>query len=230
MVDVNIEDIMAQLDKETLSKVILAKDISRDVLPTASYGLNAEIGGGLRVGKQHTFYGSEGSAKSALLMQTVALNQKLGVPCLWIDAEHSFEPAWAERLGVDINKLPVIEASTVEEITDLQNKWIRLGIRLLVIDSTSALMQSSFVEDGEVKAFGDTKQQGTQAKDLGKMSKMVQGQNFSCAVVHISQVRVDLGASGMSKPFIPTGGKETRHTDSLRVRVAGTMANDKQIT
>lgn len=227
---VDIDDIMATLDKETLSKVRLASEISKDYLPTASFGINRALGGGLRIGKQHTFWGGEGSAKSALLMQTVAINQRLGVPCLWIDAEHIFDPDWAAKLGVDTTKLPIIEASTVEEISNLQFKWIDKGIRLIVIDSTSALMPTSFVDkDGEIKDFGDTNQQGTVAKDLGKMCKMVQGINYSCAIVHISQVRVDLGAQGMTKPFKPVGGKEVGHTDAFRVRLAGTKATDKQI-
>lgn len=226
---VSIEDIMASLDKDTRSKVILANDISTDVLPTASFGLNREIGGGLRVGKQHTFYGAEGSAKSGLLMQTVAVNQRRGEPCVWIDAEHIFDPIWARRLGVDTTKLPVIQASTISEVTDIQVDFIKKGVRLLVIDSTSALMQSSFVENGELKEFDKTAQLGTQAKDLGKMSKMIQAINFSCAIAHISQVRVDIGATGMNKPFIPVGGKEMRHTDALKVRLAGTLADNKQI-
>jgi recombination protein RecA len=125
--------------------------------------------------------------------------------------------------------MPVIEASTVEEVTDLQIKWIQAGVKLIVIDSTSALMPSSFTEKGDIKQFGDTNQMGTVAKDLGKMCKMIQGINYSCAVVHISQVRVDIGAQGTTKPFKPVGGKEVEHTDSFRVRLAGTKATDKQI-
>lgn len=228
---VDMDTILGTLDKKTLDGVVMGKDISKDILPTASYGLNRELGGGLRLGHQHTFYGAEGSAKTALLLQTVGINQALGVPCVWYDTEGVFDPVWAAKLGVDVDRLVIRKLSTISQVTDDQVMWINKGVGLIVIDSTSNLMQSSFVDDKhEVKGFDDTKQQGTQSKDLGKMSKMVQGINFSCAVVHISQVRIDLGAAAMNKPFIPVGGKEIRHNDSLKVRLAGTKATDKQIT
>lgn len=227
--NVSVEDILAQLDKETLSMVRLGRDISTEIIPTASFGLNNILGGGLRVGKQHTIWGNEQSGKSALMMQTVALNQRMGLPCAWIDAEHSFDPVWAARLGIDVDKLAIGQPSTIGEVTDLMVKLIRNGMKLIVIDSTSALMPKSYVEDGELKPFANTGQMGAMAKDLGQMCKMVQGINFTCAVVHISQVRVDIGASSMQKPFKPVGGKEVEHTDSLRVRLMSSKAENKAI-
>lgn len=227
---VSMDDILAGLDKKTLESVHMAKDISKEVLPTASYGINKEIGGGLRLGHQHTVYGAEGSAKTALMLQTVAVNQAQGIPCVWFDAEGVFDPDWAARLGVDVDRLVIPKFASIAKVTDEQVNWIKRGVRLIVIDSTSELMQTSLVDGEEVKNFDDTKQQGTQAKDLGKMSKMIQGMNYTCAIVHISQVRVDLGAAAMNKPFMPAGGKELRHNDTLRVRVSGTKATDKQLT
>lgn len=227
---VTIDEIMASLDKDTLSKIQIASDISKDVLPTASFGLNRIMGGGLRIGKQHTVWGGEQGGKSAVMMQTVAVNQALGEPCAWIDAEHSFDPAWATRLGVDTDKLITTQASTIAEIADLQVKLIRSGVRLLVIDSTSALMPKSFIDkDGEIKDFADTGQLGQMAKDLGQMCKMVQGINYNCAVVHISQARVDVGNAAMQKPFKPVGGKEVEHTDSFRVRLFSSKAEKEAL-
>ena len=101
---------------------------------------------------------------------------------------------------------------------------------MIVIDSTGALMPKSYVDkDGELKPFAETGQMGSVAKDLGQMCKMIQGINYSCAVVHISQARVDIGSPAMTKPLMPIGGKETRHTDSLRVRMFASQSEANQI-
>lgn len=227
---ISFEDIMASLDKETSSMVKVGSSISREIIPTASYNLNRLLGGGFRKGKQHTLWGSEQSAKSAFAMQSAGIAQQLGNNVAWIDAEHSFEPTWARRLGLNPDKVAVTEVSTIAELTDLQVYLIKKGFDMIVIDSTAALMPKSFIEKtGEMKNFADTAQLGQMAKDLGQMCKMVQGINYSCAIIHISQARVDVGASSMNKPFKPVGGKEVAHTDSLRVRFMSTKAEDKQI-
>lgn len=221
---------MASLDKDTLSKVKIGSEINREIIPTASYNLNKLLGGGFRKGKQHTIWGGEQSAKTGLMLCTAGINQKRGENIAWIDAEHSFDPSWAARLGCDPDRMAVSEISTISELTDLQVKLIRAGFDMIVIDSTSALMPKSFIDkDGELKQFADTMQMAQMAKDLGQMCKMIQGINYSCAIVHISQARVDVGSPAMTKPFKPTGGKEVEHTDSLRVRLMSSKSDAKAL-
>lgn len=227
---ISFEDIMASLDKDTLSKVKIGSEISRDIIPTASYNLNQLLGGGFRKGKQHTLWGGEQSAKTGFMLQTAGINQKRGENIAWIDAEHSFDPEWAYKLGCDPDRIAVTEASTIAEVTDLQVKFIRKGFDLIVIDSTGALMPKSYIDkDGEIKDFADTAQMGAVAKDLGQMCKMIQGINYTCAVVHISQARVDVGSPAMTKPYKPIGGKEVEHTDSLRIRLMSSKSEAKAI-
>src|SRR6478735_5596519 len=227
---VSFEDIMASLDKDTLSKVKIGSEINREIIPTASYNLNKLLGGGLRKRKQHTIWGGEQSAKTGLMLCTAGINQQRGENIAWIDAEHSFDPAWAARLGCDPDRMAVSEISTISELTDLQVKLTKAGFDMIVIDSTSALMPKSFIDkDGELKQFADTMQMAQMAKDLGQMCKMIQGINYSCAIVHISQARVDVGSPAMTKPFKPTGGKEVEHTDSLRIRLMSSKSDAKAL-
>jgi recombination protein RecA len=224
---VSIDDILALLDKDTLSMVQRGRDIENTFLPTSSLGLNLLIMG-LKVGAQHTFWGNEQSGKSAAMMQTVALNQRLGVPCAWVDAEHSFDPEWATRLGVDVDKLMVSQVSNIADAANLQVKLINVGVKLIVLDSTSALKPASFYDDGELKDFSKTRQVGQFSKDLGNMCSYVQGRNWTCAVVHIAQQRTDLGNS-----FMPglkaAGGMESGHTDQLRVRMFSSKSEKQAI-
>lgn len=227
---ISFEDIMASLGKDTKSQIKIGSEISHDIMPTASYGLNRILGGGFRKGKQHTLWGGEQSAKTAFMLQTAALNQSRGENVAWIDAEHSFDKVWARKLGLNPDRIAVSQVSTISELTDLQVELIKAGFDMIVIDSTSALMPKSFVDkNGELKNFADTGQLGQMAKDLGQMCKMVQGINYSCAVVHISQARVDVGSPAMTKPYKPTGGKEVEHTDSVRIRLMSSKSEAKAL-
>lgn len=214
----DIDEILSKLDKRTLEKFRMGREITKRVLPTASLGLNMTIGGGVGIGKQTTFFGNQSSGKSALMLQTIGLNQKNGVGCAYIDAEKTWDWEWAERLGLDIDHLPVAQVSSISDMADITNDWIKAGIELIVVDSTSALMPKSFYDDGNLKNFESTGQIGQFAKELGQACRMVQGTNFSAAFVNISQVRMDLGNSFM--PGIKaSGGKEVEHADSLRVKL-----------
>lgn len=228
--NVSIDDILAALDKDTRSDLRLGSEIFQEYLPTASYGLNRELGGGFPVGKQSTVWGGEGSGKTGLLMQTVGINQANGVPCAWIDSEGVFSQKWAKRVGIDTDRLIYSRASTIPDAADQQVKLIKAGVKLLVIDTTSELWPKSFVDKtGELKQFDEMGQLGQQAKDLGQMSKMVNGINYSCAVVHISQQRVNVGSPAMHKPNMATGGKEIGHNDTIRIRLVGSRSDDKAI-
>lgn len=220
------DDILAKLDKKTLAFIKRGNEIPKEKIPTASFGINHVLDGGLAIGKQHTVWGNEQAGKSALMMQTVALNQKLGNTCAWIDAEHSFDYEWAERLGIDTENLLVSQAGTISDVADQQVALIEAGVRLIVIDSTSALAPKSYFKDGEMKSFDQAGQIGQFAKDLGQMCKMVQGINYTCAVVHISQVKMDLGNSFMPG-MKPDGGKQTEHSDQFRLRLFSSKS-DKQ--
>lgn len=219
----NIDDILAQLDKKTLQMVKRGSEIEDLRVPFASFGLNFATGGGMGRGKQTTIYGNESAGKSALMLQTIALNQKAGLSCLYIDVEKTFDETWARRLGVNTDELIVSQVSTLQHATDLQIKYIEAGIDMIVIDSRSFLHPPSYYDDKELKGLEGTKQIGQYSKFLGTMCNLVQSVNWNTAVVHLSQVRMDL--SGMHASFKQDGGKAAEHADSLRIRVSSTKSD-----
>lgn len=223
-----IDDILARLSKNTSDKYRIAKEISKDYVPTASLGLNMVLGGGFGIGKQTTIWGNESAGKSAFCLQTIGINQKLGRACAYIDVEKTFDKDWAARLGVNTDELLVSQVSSISEYTDLAIDFIKAGIEIIVVDSTSALMPKSFFEDdGTLKDFDRTGQIGQFARELGQSCRMIQGENFSCAMVHISQVRMDL--AGFKPGQKASGGKEAGHADSVRVKLLSSKADDNAI-
>jgi recombination protein RecA len=223
----NYEEIYASLDKNTKKLIRSAREVSKERLPTASFGLNLALGGGLGVGKQHTVWGNEQSGKTLLMLKTIAINQALGNDCAFIDVEHTFDWEWAERVGVDVDSLIFSQVATFGEATNVQKALIHGGTKLIVIDSTSNLMPTSWTDSGELKDFQDTRQMGQHAAELGKMSTMIAGINYSTAIVHISQVRNDL--SGMHVALKPTQGKAAEHVDAVRLRLTSSKSDKKAI-
>lgn len=224
----DIDDILAKLSKNTSDKYRIAKEISKEYVPTASLGLNMLLGGGVGIGKQSTFWGNESAGKSAFWLQSIGVNQKLGKGCAYIDAEKTFDKDWAARLGVNTDELLVSQVSSISDYTDVAIDFIKAGVEIIVVDSTSALMPKSFFEDdGTLKEFDRTGQIGQFARELGQSCRMIQGENFTCAMIHISQVRMDL--AGFKPGMKASGGKEAGHADSLRVRMFSSKSDTTAI-
>lgn len=227
---VSIEDVLASLDKETLKQFRMASEIKREFLATPSMGLNLLLGGGFSKGHQTTLWGNESSGKSTFLLEMIGQHQRTNpnFSAAYVDTEKTMDPTWAARLGCDVDKLIVSNHSNIGEVTDLALKWVKSGVDLLIIDSMSNLMPRSFFEkDGAIKKFENTGQIGQQAKELGQMCRMIQGENFGTAVVFISQVRMDL--SGFIPSEKPSGGKEVGHLDSLRVKLSSSKSESKAL-
>ena len=97
----NLENILSKLDPKTRSRVQSAIDVKVDKQKTPSIGLNMALKGGLAYGRQILIWGNKSAGKSSFCLQMIAEAQKEGKTCAWIDAEASYDPIWAEQLGVD---------------------------------------------------------------------------------------------------------------------------------
>jgi len=207
----------------------MGNEVTKQFIPTASVGLNLLLGGGISKGHQTTIWGNESAGKSAFCLETIGNNQKAGLTAGYMDVEKTFDPEWAERLGVNTSELLLGHKANIGDATDLIIKWVHAGVDIVVIDSTSAMMPKSFYEkDGSIKNFENTGQIGQQARELGAMCRMIQGENFDqTAIVFISQVRMDLG--GFIPGQKPSGGKEVGHADHLRVKLTSSTSDNKAL-
>jgi recombination protein RecA len=214
------EDYLNKLNKKTRELFKKASEIRDEVIPTASFGINLTIGGGLVKGHQHTFWGNETAGKSALMLQTIGLAQKAGLNCAYIDAERRFRADWAKKLGVDTEALDVSRIRGIPEFADAGMDLMRAGVDLIVVDSISALLPEMFFDEhGEVQGFDSTRTLGRFSFDMGKACRMHLAEAHNTAIVHISQLRRQPSTGTTPKPDIPTGGQELRHRDSLRIKL-----------
>jgi|SRR5687767_913213 len=226
----NIDDILAKLDKKTRSRVLAAQNVSVERLPLASVGLTSALNGGVGKGRQTLIWGNKSAGKSSMCLQTVAEAQKQGQSCAWIDAEASFDPHWAEQLGVDTSQLIVSPIKSIGDFTAVGCDLMHAGIDVLVADSISALLPSTYFEkEDEMKdGLEGTKQIGTVSKELGIAVNKFNYANKNTALILISQARNQFNTYGAV--LKPMGGQSMQYFSSTIIKLWSSASEREQIT
>lgn len=225
-----LDDVLAKLDAKTRKRVERAREISIAKIPLASVGLNLALDGGIGRGRQTLIYGNKSAGKSSILLQTIGQAQKEGLSCAWIDAEKSFDPAWAERLGVDTEQLLVSKVMNMDEFTEVGVDLMNADVDLLVVDSISALIPSTYFEKpSEMKeGLSGTKQIGSKSKELGIAVNKFNFANKNTALVLISQIRNQFNTYGAS--LKPDGGQAVMFYSSTVIKLWSSAAEREQKT
>jgi recombination protein RecA len=190
------------------------------VISSGSIGLDAALGiGGFPRGRVIEIYGPEASGKTTLAIHAIAEAQKNGGIAAIIDAEHTFDRNYAEKLGVDVNNLLISQPDNGEQALEIADNLIRSGaLDVVVIDSVAALTPKAEIE-GEM---GDSKM-GLQARlmsqALRKLTANISKTNTSC--VFINQLRDKIGVM-FGNPETTTGGNALKFYASVRVDIRKT--------
>ena len=226
---IDIDSILSKLDPKTRQRVQSAQNVKVDRQRTPSIGLNMALRGGLGYGRQTLVWGNKSAGKSSFCLQLIALAQKDGKTCAWIDSEDSYDPDWAESLGVDSSSLIHSPAKTVNDMVDVATKLMDAGVDIIVVDSISALLPAIYFEkDGnEMKNLQDTKQIGAEAKDMTHAVKMLNYANKNTLLILISQQRNQFGS--MHASHIPTGGMAVKFFSSTVIKLWSSEAEANAI-
>ena len=188
-----------------------------DVISTGSLTLDIALGiGGLPKGRVVEIYGPESSGKTTLTLQTIAQCQKQGGTAAFIDAEHALDPAYAEKLGVDIKELLISQPDTGEQALEIADMLVRSNaIDLVVIDSVAALTPKAEIEGD----MGDS-HMGLQARlmsqALRKLTANIKRSNTM--MVFINQIRMKIGVM-FGSPETTTGGNALKFYASVRLDI-----------
>lgn len=226
----NIEDIMAKLDKKTRDRVTAASDRNIEKLELASIGLNKALLGGVGMGRQTLVWGNKSAGKSSMCLQSIGMAQKQGKMCAWIDSESSFDPEWAERLGVDTTQLIVSPAKDIDTWTAVICDLMKHGIDAIVADSISSLIPSTYFEKGiELKeGLEGTKQIGTMSKELGIAVNKFNYINKNTALILISQARNKFNTYGAQ--LQPMGGEAMKFYSSTVIKLWSSPSEREQLS
>ena len=230
---VSVEDVLAQLNPKLRKSILVGDAVPKtEYAATPSFGLNRALNGGLPYGRQVLIWGSKSSAKSSLCLQMIAMAQKEGKVCAWIDGEMSYDKDWAEKLGVDTSKLIVSQARTINEMVDVGVNLMEAGVDLIVVDSITSLLPAIYFEkdSDELKQLENTKQIGAESRDFSNAWKMLNYANNKVKptlLVLISQSRNNINAMYTSQQ--PTGGQATKFYSSTVIKLFSSESDNQAI-
>ena len=188
-----------------------------EAISTGSLGLDLALGiGGMPRGRIVEIYGPESSGKTTLALSVIALAQKKGGTCAFIDAEHALDPSYAKKIGVDIENLLISQPDAGEQALEITDTLVRSGaVDVLVVDSVAALVPKAELE-GEM---GDS-HMGLQARlmsqALRKLTSTVSRSNT--LIIFINQIRMKIGVM-FGNPETTTGGNALKFYASVRIDI-----------
>src|SRR5271170_3560333 len=188
-----------------------------EAVPTGSLGLDIALGiGGLPRGRVVEIYGPEASGKTTLTLQVIAQIQKRGGTAAFVDAEHALDPAYAEKLGVNIQDLLVSQPDTGEQALEITDMLVRSGaVDVVVIDSVAALTPKAEIE-GEMGEM----QMGLHARLMSQALRKLAGniKRSNTIVIFINQIRMKIGVM-FGNPETTTGGNALKFYASVRLDI-----------
>ncbi|RLA25097.1 MAG: recombinase RecA [Gammaproteobacteria bacterium] len=192
---------------------------SRDIqtVSTGSLTLDIALGcGGLPRGRVIEIYGPESSGKTTMTLSTIAQMQKLGGTAAFVDAEHALDPAYAEKIGVNVDELLVSQPDTGEQALEIVDMLVRSNaVDIVVIDSVAALTPKAEIEGD----MGDS-HMGLQARlmsqALRKLTANIKRSNTM--VIFINQIRMKIGVM-FGSPETTTGGNALKFYASVRLDI-----------
>jgi recombination protein RecA len=192
-----------------------ARDI--EAISTGSIGLDVALGiGGVPKGRVVEVYGPESSGKTTLTLQIIAEAQKQGGTAAFVDAEHALDPAYAEKLGVNVDELLVSQPDTGEQALEITDMLVRSGaVDVIVVDSVAALTPKAEIE-GEM---GDS-HMGLQARLMSQALRKLTGniKRSNATVIFINQIRMKIGVM-FGSPETTTGGNALKFYASVRMDI-----------
>src|SRR5580692_10295496 len=187
------------------------------VISTGSISVDFALGiGGFPRGRICEIFGPESSGKTTIALQVVAEAQKVGGMAAYIDVEHALDPAYARKLGVDVDNLLVSQPDYGEQALEITNALITSGsIDVLVVDSVAALVPKAEL-DGEM---GDSFM-GVHARLMSQAMRKLTGivSKSNTCLIFINQIREKIGVM-FGNPETTTGGRALKFYSSVRVDI-----------
>jgi recombination protein RecA len=217
-----LESAIAQIEKQ-YGKGAIMRLGNRDVLvpvsviPSGSLSLDVALGvGGFPRGRVVEIFGPESGGKTTMTLHVIAQAQKMGGQAAFIDAEHALDPAYARKLGVDVDNLLVSQPDNGEQALEIAETLIAsAGLDVVVVDSVAALVPRAELE-GEM---GEP-QMGLQARLMSQALRKLTGKvsKSRTCLIFINQIREKIGVM-FGNPETTTGGRALKFYASIRLDI-----------
>ena len=211
-----LDQIEKQFGKGSIMKLGESYNSQVECTPTGSISLDMALGGGIPKGRIIEIYGPESSGKTTLTLHAIAEIQKRGGTAAFIDAEHALDPAYAKRIGVDVENLLLSQPDNGEQALEICETLVRSNaVDLIVVDSVAALVPRAEIEGD----MGDS-HMGLQARLMSQALRKLTGviNRSKATVVFINQIRMKIGVM-FGNPETTTGGNALKFYASVRIEI-----------
>ena len=212
-----LDDITKRYGEGSIIRLGEARHLEVAAIPTGSLSLDIALGvGGIPRARVAEIYGPEASGKTTLCLHLAAEAQKMGGTVAFVDMEHALDPAYAAKVGVDIENLLISQPDTGEQALEIVQTLVRSGaLDLVVVDSVAALVPRSEIEGD----MGDATM-GMQARLMSQALRKLSGaiNQTRTAVVFTNQLRQKIGVY-FGNPETTPGGMALKFYASVRLDV-----------
>jgi recombination protein RecA len=186
-------------------------------LPTGIDTIDIITGGGYPTGRIIELYGSESVGKTLSVLKTIAINQKLGKTCAYIDAEQTFDYDWAKQQGVDLESLIIQQPFFAEETVDFIKELIQADVvDIIVLDSIEGVVPKK-----ELESSAEDQQMAIKARIMNKAVRVwnsVLGvSERRPAIICINQMRMTMN---QYDPTTTPGGMGMKYFSSIRIELS----------
>lgn len=216
--DMALKQIEKQFGKGSIMRLgEAAGSMNIETISSGSIALDIALGvGGYPRGRIIEIYGPESSGKTTVALHAVAEVQKHGGQAAFIDAEHALDPAYAQKLGVNIDELLISQPDTGEQALEIAEALVRSGaVEIVVVDSVAALVPKSELEGD----MGDS-HVGLQARLMSQALRKLAGaiSKSKTIAIFINQIREKIGVM-FGNPETTTGGRALKFYSTVRLDV-----------
>ncbi len=211
---------LAQIEKQfgagSIMKLGERTHMKVETSSSGSIALDDALGGGYAKGRIIEIYGPESSGKTTLTLHAIAEVQKAGGVAAFVDAEHALDPAYAAKIGVNIDELIVSQPDHGEQALEIVDALVHSGaVDLIVVDSVAALTPKAEIEGNMGDSF-----MGLQARLMSQALRKITGaiNKTHCTVIFINQIRMKIGVM-FGSPETTTGGNALKFYASQRLDI-----------
>jgi recombination protein RecA len=214
--DLALAQIEKQFGKGSIMRLGEAHAVNVETIPSGSISLDLALGGGIPRGRIIEIYGPESSGKTTVCLHAVAEVQKNGGTAAYVDAEHALDPAYAKRLGVNVDSLLISQPDSGEQALEVVETLVRSNaVDIIVVDSVAALVPQAEIEGD----MGDA-HMGLQARLMSQALRKLTGviSRSKTTVVFVNQLRMKIGVM-FGNPETTTGGQALKFYSSVRMDI-----------
>ncbi len=212
-----LSEITKRFGEGAIMRLGEARHLQVEAIPTGALSLDIALGvGGIPRGRITEIYGPESSGKTTLCLHIVAEAQKLGGIAAFVDMEHALDPAYAQRIGVNVDELLISQPDTGEQALEIVETLVRSGaVDVVVVDSVAALVPRAEIEGD----MGDATM-GMQARLMSQALRKLSGAiaQTRTAVIFTNQLRQKIGVM-FGNPETTPGGMALKFYASVRMDI-----------